>query len=108
MERCSLIAMTIDSLIMADWGWGINLSIPHALIKIDIEGIEMDALIGGAQSIQKFKPQLMIEKIKSNENDIREFIEKLGYKIFPLGINILAIHESDPTSQQIKINQIPR
>jgi len=77
-------------------------------IKIDIEGMEMDALIGGTQSIEKFKPQLMIEKIKSNENDISAFIEKLGYKIFSIGINLLAVHESDPTSKQIQINQIPK
>lgn len=73
-------------------------------IKIDIEGMEMDALKGAEESLNRFKPQLLIEKIKSNETDIQNFVVNLGYKVFPLGINLLAIHESDPTANQIKIN----
>jgi FkbM family methyltransferase len=70
-------------------------------IKIDIEGMEIEALSGAVKSIEKFSPQLMIEKIKSNEVEINDFLIKRGYKIFPLGINILAIHQSDPVSNQI-------
>jgi FkbM family methyltransferase len=72
-------------------------------IKIDIEGMEMEALIGAEKSINKFKPQLIIEKIKSSENEIREFVEKYGYQIFPLGINLVAVHKDDPASKQIKV-----
>jgi FkbM family methyltransferase len=72
-------------------------------IKIDIEGMEMEALTGASKSIAQFKPQLLIEKIKSNEEDIRDFLEDLDYKIFPLGINLLAIHEDDPSLSQIVI-----
>lgn len=46
----------------------------------------------------------MIEKIKLNEDEIRKFLERFGYKIFPLGINILAIHKDDPVSQQLKVS----
>jgi FkbM family methyltransferase len=73
-------------------------------IKIDIEGMEMDALQGAQISIEKFKPQLIIEKIKSNEDEIRSFLTLRGYNIYPLGINLVAIHESDPTSKRIVIN----
>ena len=72
-------------------------------IKIDIEGMEIEALNGAKKSIEQFKPQLLIEKIKSNESEIRIFLERFDYKIFPLGINILAIHNSDPVSKQLKI-----
>ncbi len=71
------------------------------LMKIDIEGMEMEALVGARDSIEKLKPQLIIEKIKSNETDLTNFLIGLGYKIFHLGINILAIHTSDPTSDKI-------
>lgn len=73
------------------------------LIKIDIEGMEMDALNGAKDTIIKAKPNLIIEKIKSNESDINHFLVNYGYKIFPLGLNLLAIHETDPLSNQIVI-----
>jgi len=73
------------------------------LIKIDIEGMEMAALNGGIHTIDKFKPQLMIETIKSDELAIRTFLTNFGYKLIPLGINILAVHQSDPVSSDIVV-----
>lgn len=71
-------------------------------IKIDIEGMEMEALFGAKVSINKFKPILMIEKIKSNETDIRNFLVQFGYQFFSAGINLLALHQDDPISKKIK------
>lgn len=72
------------------------------LIKIDIEGMEMEALRGAEKSIQQFRPKLLIEKIKSDENEIQQFLLKYDYKIFPAGINILAIHQDDPAINNIQ------
>lgn len=72
-------------------------------IKIDIEGMEMEALNGARQVIKQFKPQMIIEKIKSNEVEIQTFLQEFGYKFFPLGLNILAIHPSDPALSRIKV-----
>lgn len=74
-------------------------------IKIDIEGMEMEALNGAQASIKRHKPQMLIEKIKSSEEQINNFLTNFGYKIFPLGINLLAIHESDPASTRIQIKK---
>jgi FkbM family methyltransferase len=67
------------------------------LIKIDIEGMEIDALEGAINSITNQKPLLLIEKIKSDEGQIRKITTSLGYKDITIGINLLAVHESDPT-----------
>jgi len=70
-------------------------------IKIDIEGMEIEALFGAEKSINKFKPQILVEKIKSNEDEIIKFIKKFNYEIFPLGINFLAIHQDDPAYKEV-------
>jgi FkbM family methyltransferase len=70
-------------------------------MKLDIEGMEIEALAGAERSIDAFRPQLMIEVIKSDEVAIRAFLERLNYHLFPIGLNLLAIHESDPTLNQI-------
>ena len=75
------------------------------LIKIDIEGMELEALSGARKSIEEFHPQILIEKIKSDAQKIEAILGALGYKIFPVGINILAIHETDPVSNQIQVNK---
>ncbi len=70
-------------------------------IKLDIEGMEIDALNGAINTIQSNKPQMLIEKIKVNEQELINLVTGLGYKIFPMGINILAIHASDPVLAKI-------
>lgn len=94
-ENCAKIKMTsIDQLNLKRLDF----------IKIDIEGMEMEALIGAEKSIAQYKPLLIIEKIKSNENEIQKFVEKYDYRIFHLGINLIAAHKDDPVADRIKIN----
>lgn len=74
-------------------------------LKIDIEGMEMEALRGAARTIDRHKPQMLIEKIKSNENQLSVFLKERGYTLFPIDINILAVHESDPAVKLIHIQK---
>ena len=73
-------------------------------IKIDIEGMEMEALAGAENSINEHRPLLMIERIKSNESEIRQFLEKFHYQLFLFGINLIAVHKDDPVLKHIKVN----
>ncbi|SFV88885.1 methyltransferase FkbM family [hydrothermal vent metagenome] len=73
------------------------------LIKIDIEGMEEEALNGAIKLIQSHHPVLVIEIIKSNKDNIQTFLEEHGYQTFPFGLNVLAIHKEDPTLKSINL-----
>jgi len=85
--------LTIDSLKLARVDF----------IKIDIEGMEVEALLGAQETIIKCQPSLLIEKIKSDERRLTEMLLAWGYKLFPLGLNILAVHASDPIANEIQL-----
>lgn len=70
-------------------------------IKMDVEGMEAEALTGAKTTIARFKPQLFIEKAKSDTDVIAAFLTDFGYKFTTIGINFLAIHETDPAISMI-------
>ena len=73
------------------------------MVKIDVEGMEIEVLRGSQETLEEFNPIMLIEIIKSDREEITNFLLTLGYKTFNAGINILAIHENDPTLAQIKV-----
>ena len=79
-----------------------SLALPRLdFLKIDIEGMEMEALAGAMNSIRKFRPQMMIEKIKSDETALRNLLVAEGYRVAALGLNLVAVHASDPSNVQL-------
>ena len=71
------------------------------LVKIDIEGMEMQALEGGKESIERFKPILIVENLKLNKEELNNWLTSRNYKTYNFGNNTLGIHESDPTWKMI-------
>jgi FkbM family methyltransferase len=65
------------------------------LIKIDVEGMEMEALAGAARLIERNHPIMLIEKIKADASVLRMWLESRGYVILEAGINLLVIHSTD-------------
>lgn len=63
--------------------------------------MEVEVLKGAAKTIQQYKPIALIEIIKSDRIALEKFMNECGYKLFEMGINLLAIHETDPTLQHI-------
>lgn len=54
------------------------------LVQLDVEGHEWEALLGGLETIEKFKPVVVIEEKDlphrpMSENKARELLESLGY-----------------------------
>jgi FkbM family methyltransferase len=74
------------------------------LIKIDVEGMELDVLEGARETNLRCKPVMVIEIIKTDAAAVNALLQEWGYQIFPLGINILAVHESDPTLSMLSLN----
>lgn len=79
-----------------------SLALPRVdFIKIDIEGMEMEALAGAAETIRRFRPQMIIEKIKSDETALRSWLLAEGYRLAPFTGNLVAVHVSDPSHEQL-------
>ena len=73
------------------------------LIKIDVEGMEEEVLAGATNTIARSKPIMLIETIKSNAANLQSFVDGHGYIRYALGINMLAVHSSDPFTKHLKI-----
>lgn len=71
-------------------------------IKIDVEGMEEQVLRGAAQSIRRCRPLIFMEIIKSDMTVIRPWLEALGYRLFPAGVNMLAVHQDDALIPHLK------
>jgi FkbM family methyltransferase len=73
-----------------------ELNLPRLdFIKIDIEGMEMEALEGAQETIRKHRPILLIEKIKTDNRQLEQWLRDNGYEPMAMGINVLAVHQSD-------------
>lgn len=79
-----------------------------SLIKIDVEGAEINVIRGGVRSLQKFKPVLLIEVEERHHKDklwnIIQPIIELGYTPFYLDRNtfeLKELKEDTPTYQEI-------
>ncbi len=73
-------------------------------IKIDVEGMEVDVLMGAKATIKRSKPIMTIEVIKTDMNKVNKFLAENGYKTYPMGMNLLAVHESDAITKHLTLN----
>lgn len=63
--------------------------------------MEVEVLNGAMKTLKKYKPILLIEVLKSPQQEIFDLIKPLGYEIFPMGMNILAVFKDDPVLKHI-------
>ncbi|HEX4171271.1 MAG TPA: FkbM family methyltransferase [Acetobacteraceae bacterium] len=73
------------------------------LLKIDVEGMELEVLQGASATLQRLQPILLVERVKVPTDQIAAALSSRGYDLFPLGLNFLAVHASDPARQSITV-----
>ncbi|HKT97413.1 MAG TPA: FkbM family methyltransferase [Paraburkholderia sp.] len=71
-------------------------------IKLDVEGMEVEVLRGASATLEKHHPILLVEIIKSDRSAIESMLGEHGYRLFPAGVNLIAVHASDPVLQHLR------
>lgn len=61
------------------------------LLKMDIEGMEDQALRGAVTLIEKNRPVVLIEIIKTDRDFVTTYFKDRHYRAYPLGENLLAV-----------------
>jgi FkbM family methyltransferase len=83
-----------------------SLALPRLdFIKIDVEGMEAEVLRGAEAAIRAHRPSMLVEIIKSDRPEIEGLLRGWGYHLYPMQINILAVHETDPVRQELQIGE---
>src|SRR5262249_5955276 len=72
------------------------------LIKLDIEGMEIEAIEGASRIIATSRPIMLIEKIKTDAAQLGPLLQAQGYEVIEAGINLPAIHTGDRTLTEIR------
>jgi hypothetical protein len=76
-------------------------------IKLDLQGMELEALDGAQQTIARCNPIFLLESRKAGREPLRAFLDERGYKVVEAGYNPLAVHKSDPVVQQLQLPDMP-
>jgi FkbM family methyltransferase len=59
-------------------------------IKIDVEGMELEVLVGAKHTIEQFRPHLLVEHLKTPRAELEKALTLLGYSFVEKGLNLLA------------------
>lgn len=83
-----------------------SLNLPRLdFLKIDVEGMEVDVLKGGRETLEKYRPWCWIEQWNINKNELKEQFNNLDYSLHQMdGANVLCCPNEKLKEFNIKIN----
>lgn len=70
-------------------------------VKMDIEGMELEALHGAVQTLTEHMPIVSLEHIKAEPGSLQAFLKDLGYRCFTLQSHVLGVHRDDPSLETV-------
>lgn len=85
---------------------------PPGLVKIDVEGHELDVLDGAKKVLHEYLPILFIESFSEKAQALQELLGGLGYKFFdadkaslvsPTTLNFLCLPEADLPAEVVQV-----
>jgi FkbM family methyltransferase len=65
------------------------------LMKIDVESMEVEVLMGARSILEKHKPLIWVETLKTDPQRIKDLLSGYGYQFFEVQKNMLAVPGSD-------------
>ncbi|HXD09846.1 MAG TPA: FkbM family methyltransferase [Anaerolineales bacterium] len=69
-----------------------DLGLEPLFLKVDVEGFEMEVLLGGAETIQRARPIILMESVEK-DGEIMRYLEKFGYRIYKYGKGVFHLGE---------------
>lgn len=71
------------------------------LLKLDVEGMEIGALSGAIETIERCRPVILAEAIRCGRTELRTFLEARDYRCWDTSLNVLAVHGSESPPQEL-------
>jgi FkbM family methyltransferase len=75
------------------------------ILKIDVEGMELEVIEGAAKCIREKRPIMLVEALKTDGNALRARLESFDYVVYPVGLNFIAFHKEDKCMEGVKFRQ---
>ena len=75
-------------------------------MKIDVEGMEEDVLIGATKTIENSNPICLIEYIKSDRNFLVEYFRARNYRIWDLQGDFLCVSKTNESLSNLNFPEV--
>ena len=71
------------------------------LLKVDVEGMELDVIAGARATLARHHPLVFAEHLKVGFERLRDALAGLGYAVRRHGRDLLGVHADDPVGRYI-------